>query len=89
MHFFLSALRVNNTGDPLSFQVTVATFATYVLVDESHYLNAQKAFVSLSLFSILRFPINLLPMIISYVVQVGSKSIYSIAVEDAYHFLFR
>ncbi|KAL4228773.1 hypothetical protein ACF0H5_011815 [Mactra antiquata] len=51
------------------FLVTLATFATYILIDSTNYLDAQKAFVSLSLFNILRFPINLLPMIISYVVQ--------------------
>ncbi|XP_070201853.1 multidrug resistance-associated protein 1-like [Littorina saxatilis] len=51
------------------FMVTLATFATYVLASESHYLDAQKAFVSLSLFNILRFPINLLPMIISFLAQ--------------------
>lgn len=48
----------------------MATFATYVLVSESHYLDAGKAFVALSLFNILRFPINLLPMMVSLVVQV-------------------
>ena len=55
----------------LSFQVTLATFATYVLVSENHYLDANKAFVALSLFNILRFPINLLPMLASFVVQVS------------------
>ncbi|GFN99336.1 multidrug resistance-associated protein 1 [Plakobranchus ocellatus] len=51
------------------FFVTLATFATYVLVSEDHYLDANKAFVALSLFNILRFPINLLPMLASFVVQ--------------------
>ncbi|XP_052804271.1 multidrug resistance-associated protein 1-like isoform X1 [Mya arenaria] len=51
------------------FLVTLATFATYILIDDQNQLDANKAFVSLSLFNILRFPINLLPMIISYVVQ--------------------
>nr|KAG5700435.1 hypothetical protein BaRGS_010348 [Batillaria attramentaria] len=51
------------------FIVTLATFATYIVTSESHYLDAGKAFVSLSLFNILRFPINLLPMIISYLAQ--------------------
>ncbi|KAL8582638.1 hypothetical protein ACOMHN_028703 [Nucella lapillus] len=51
------------------FMVTLATFATYVLSSNDHYLDAQKAFVSLSLFNILRFPINLLPMIISFLAQ--------------------
>lgn len=53
------------------FQVTLATFATYVLISSENHLTAQKAFVSLSLFNILRFPINLLPMMISYVIQVS------------------
>ncbi|CAL1530147.1 unnamed protein product [Lymnaea stagnalis] len=51
------------------FMVTLATFATYVLVSDSHYLDATKAFVALSLFNILRFPINLLPMMVSFIVQ--------------------
>nr|AJG01605.1 ATP-binding cassette sub-family C member 1 [Dreissena polymorpha] len=56
------------------FLVTLATFATYILIDSNNQLDAQKAFVSLSLFNILRFPINLLPMVISYVVM-GNVSI--------------
>ncbi|XP_041372529.1 multidrug resistance-associated protein 1-like [Gigantopelta aegis] len=51
------------------FLVTLATFTTYVLTSETGYLDAQRAFVALSLFNILRFPINILPMIVSYVVQ--------------------
>ncbi|XP_071151901.1 multidrug resistance-associated protein 1-like isoform X2 [Mytilus edulis] len=53
------------------FLVTLASFATYVLISDENYLDAQKAFVSLSLFNILRFPINLLPMMISYVIQLN------------------
>ena len=52
------------------FLVALATFATYVLVDEKNVLDAQKAFVSLSLFNILRMPLTLLPMVIISVVQV-------------------
>ena len=52
------------------FQVILVTFGTYIFIDETNYLDAQKAFVSISLFNILRFPINLLPMIISFVAQV-------------------
>ncbi|XP_036368003.1 canalicular multispecific organic anion transporter 2 [Octopus sinensis] len=51
------------------FLVTVATFATYVLLKDDHYIDAQTAFVSLSLFNILRLPINLLPMAIPFLVQ--------------------
>ncbi|XP_014222077.1 multidrug resistance-associated protein 1 isoform X2 [Trichogramma pretiosum] len=51
------------------FLVSLVSFATYVLVDESHVLDSKKAFVSLSLFNILRFPLSMLPMMISNVVQ--------------------
>ncbi|KAK3107159.1 hypothetical protein FSP39_008334 [Pinctada imbricata] len=50
-------------------KVTLVTFITYVLTSETGYLDAQKAFVSLSLLNILRFPINILPMMISYLIQ--------------------
>ncbi|XP_051994834.1 multidrug resistance-associated protein 1 isoform X3 [Xyrauchen texanus] len=51
------------------FLVALSTFAVYVLVDEQNVLDAQKAFVSLALFNILRFPLNMLPMVISSMVQ--------------------
>lgn len=46
------------------------SFATYVLADEKNILDSEKAFVSLSLFNILRFPLSMLPMMISNLVQV-------------------
>ncbi|KAM9779656.1 multidrug resistance-associated protein 1-like [Neosynchiropus ocellatus] len=51
------------------FLVALSTFAVYVLIDENNVLDAQKAFVSLALFNILRFPLNMLPMVISSMVQ--------------------
>jgi ATP-binding cassette, subfamily C (CFTR/MRP), member 1 len=45
--------------------VTIATFALYVLL--GHTLTATKAFTALSLFSVLRFPLFQLPMVISLV----------------------
>ncbi|CAL1297888.1 unnamed protein product [Larinioides sclopetarius] len=48
------------------FLVSLASFATYVLIDSSNVLDANKAFVSLSLFNILRVPTALLPMIITF-----------------------
>ncbi|XP_068452238.1 multidrug resistance-associated protein 1 isoform X2 [Clinocottus analis] len=51
------------------FLVALSTFTVYVLVDERNVLDAQKAFVSLALFNILRFPLNMLPMVISSMVQ--------------------
>uniref|UniRef100_A0A8D2LSH2 Multidrug resistance-associated protein 1 n=1 Tax=Varanus komodoensis TaxID=61221 RepID=A0A8D2LSH2_VARKO len=53
------------------FLVALSTFAVYVTVSEKNVLDAQKAFVSLALFNILRFPLNILPMVISSMVQVG------------------
>ena len=40
------------------FIVTLATFATYVLIDENNVLDAQKAFVTLSYMNILRMPLS-------------------------------
>ncbi|XP_026281245.2 multidrug resistance-associated protein 1 isoform X2 [Frankliniella occidentalis] len=51
------------------FLVSLVSFATFVLVDEKNVLDSEKAFVSLSLFNILRFPLSMLPMMISNLVQ--------------------
>ena len=51
------------------FVVSLVTFATYVLIDENNVLDSEKAFVSLSLFNILRFPMSMLPMMIAGIVQ--------------------
>lgn len=56
--------------------MALSTFAVYVLVDEGNVLDAQKAFVSLALFNILRFPLNMLPMVISSMVQVSSPGLW-------------
>ena len=53
-------------------QVALATFATYVLVNlnnPNERLTAEKAFVALSLFNILRFPLTMLPFVISNIVE--------------------
>ncbi|XP_051770127.1 ATP-binding cassette sub-family C member 3 isoform X1 [Ctenopharyngodon idella] len=51
------------------FLVALTTFAVYVTVDKKNILDAERAFVSLSLFNILRFPLNMLPQVISSIVQ--------------------
>uniref|UniRef100_A0A8C7YZ28 Multidrug resistance-associated protein 1 n=1 Tax=Oryzias sinensis TaxID=183150 RepID=A0A8C7YZ28_9TELE len=51
------------------FLVALSTFSVYVLIDDQNVLDAEKAFVSLALFNILRFPLNMLPMVISSMVQ--------------------
>ncbi|KAM4765357.1 multidrug resistance-associated protein 1 isoform 3-T3 [Cyanocitta cristata] len=51
------------------FLVALSTFAVYVTINKNNILDAQKAFVSLALFNILRFPLNMLPMVISSIVE--------------------
>uniref|UniRef100_A0A669QEC3 ATP binding cassette subfamily C member 2 n=1 Tax=Phasianus colchicus TaxID=9054 RepID=A0A669QEC3_PHACC len=51
------------------FLVSLASFAVYVLVDENNVLDAQKAFTSISLFNVLRFPMAMLPLVLSSIVQ--------------------
>ena len=49
------------------FLVALASFTTYVLIDENNILDANTAFVSLTLFNLLRIPLNILPMLVSIV----------------------
>lgn len=51
------------------FLVSLMSFMTYVLIDDKNVLDPQRAFVSLTLFHILRFPLSMLPMLISMLVQ--------------------
>lgn len=60
----------------IALQVALTTFAVYVGVDKTHVLDAEKAFVSLSLFNILRFPLNMLPQVISNLAQVRNVFFY-------------
>uniref|UniRef100_A0A3B3TUD5 Canalicular multispecific organic anion transporter 1-like n=1 Tax=Poecilia latipinna TaxID=48699 RepID=A0A3B3TUD5_9TELE len=49
--------------------VSLATFAVFVGVSSDNILTAEKAFTSISLFNILRFPLAMLPMLIASIVQ--------------------
>ena len=49
-------------------QVSLATFAVYVLLGNE--LTAGKAFVAISLFNILRFPLTVLPRVVMNFIQV-------------------
>ncbi|XP_069836113.1 ATP-binding cassette sub-family C member 2-like [Dendropsophus ebraccatus] len=51
------------------FLVSVASFAVYVVVDPNNVLTAEKAFTTISLFNVLRFPLSVLPRLISIMVQ--------------------
>ena len=50
-------------------QVSLTTFTVYVMSSDDNVLDARKAFVSLTLFNILRFPLSMLPMLIANMVQ--------------------
>uniref|UniRef100_A0A452VCZ7 ABC-type glutathione-S-conjugate transporter n=1 Tax=Ursus maritimus TaxID=29073 RepID=A0A452VCZ7_URSMA len=54
--------------------VSVITFSVYTLVDSNNILDAEKAFTSITLFNMLRFPLSMFPMVISTVLQVGKIS---------------
>ncbi|XP_006630977.3 ATP-binding cassette sub-family C member 2 [Lepisosteus oculatus] len=51
--------------------VSLVSFAVFVLASPDNILTAEKAFTSISLFNILRFPLAMLPMLISSMVQTG------------------
>jgi hypothetical protein len=67
--------------------VALSSFATYVLVDENNVLDAKTAFTSLALFNILRFPLSMLPMLISNMVQVSNINKADEAYSLFIHFL--
>lgn len=50
--------------------MTLITLGVYVSVSPSNVLDAEKAFVSVSLFNILKNPLSMLPQIISGLTQV-------------------
>ncbi|XP_043211792.1 ATP-binding cassette sub-family C member 3-like isoform X6 [Amphibalanus amphitrite] len=65
-------LQLSLTTFATCLQVTLITFAVYVLTGDDvdpHYLTPDKAFVSLSLFNLLRMPLSFLPMLIVFTVQ--------------------
>lgn len=51
------------------FLVTLLSFATYVLMDEKNRIDAGTAFVSLTLFNIIRMPLISTPMTIAAIMQ--------------------
>jgi hypothetical protein len=55
------------------FLVSLVTFAIYILIDENNKLDAQKAFVSIALFNLLRIPLIMVPNMITNVVLVNNN----------------
>ena len=65
---------------PLSLQVAMATFTTYSMIhrddpNPENRLTPDKAFVALSLFNILRLPLQLLPVVITVIIQVHTCTV--------------
>nr|XP_012645243.2 canalicular multispecific organic anion transporter 2 isoform X2 [Microcebus murinus] len=63
------------------FMVTLITLGVYVSVDQNNVLDAEKAFVSVSLFNILKNPLQMLPQLISNLTQT------SVSLKRIQHFL--
>lgn len=58
-------------GSATPLIVSVCTFGTYVFIDSTHVLDAQKAFVSIALFNLLRLPLYMLPNLINNMILVS------------------
>lgn len=54
----------------IPFMVGLVAFATFILMDEKNNLDSNTAFVSLTLFNMLRQPLNFIPRIIQGLTQV-------------------
>ena len=57
--------------DIIPILITLATFLTYLNTGTDHILTAEKAFVSLTVFSMIRAPLVILPTIITKCVNVS------------------
>ncbi|XP_078738358.1 ATP-binding cassette sub-family C member 2-like [Lampetra fluviatilis] len=53
------------------FLVSLASFGVYIAVDARHVLDAPRAFTSLALFNVMRYPMAMIPLLISFLVQAG------------------
>ncbi|XP_063223005.1 ATP-binding cassette sub-family C member 3-like [Bacillus rossius redtenbacheri] len=51
--------------------VSLMTFMTYIFLDSNNVLDSQKAFVSLTLFNLMRGPLAIIPMLITTMIQAG------------------
>ena len=71
----LSRLRLqimwSNSRNTFCFQLSLLTFAVFVLSNEENVLTAEIAFVSLALFDILKTPLSDIPPLMKFTVQVS------------------
>ena len=69
-------LRINENCYIASNQVSVVSFAVFVLIDRNNVLDANIAFVSLSLFGILGVPLTMVPNLITQFVMVSKTLLF-------------
>ena len=70
------------------FMVALASFATFVLVDEANVLNAEVAFVSLSYFNLMRMPLNQVFILFNWINHEGviiSKDVFNLVSSSKKH----
>ncbi len=65
-------------------KVSAASFLTFILIDDKNDMNASTAFVSLTLFNMIRYPIMLLPVIIASLIQahISFNRIYNFLMKE-------
>lgn len=69
MNLFGTASGTLMTSAPLI--ISIVSFASFILIDENNVLDANKAFVSLSLINIIRTPMAVIPHMISSMINVS------------------
>ena len=60
---------INTSWGIVSFLIATVSFIVYLVMDPANDLDAKKAFVSIALFNILRFPLMILPLVITGIIQ--------------------
>ncbi|XP_015793767.1 multidrug resistance-associated protein 1 isoform X1 [Tetranychus urticae] len=72
----------------IPFLFTVVSFTTYILIDKNHILDANKAFVSISLVYLVNMPLGMLPIVVTYGASfmVSLKRINKFLAEDELDF---
>lgn len=83
-HYALVSIITIFTWASAPFFVSVVSYATFVLIDPNNNLDPNTAFVTFTLFYLIRFPLALLPQTITFVVQgyVSLKRIKSFLLLD-------
>ena len=59
------------TAISIPFLVAAISFATFIYIDKNNVLDSNTAFVSLSLFNIMKFPLANIPHMVSSIIQVS------------------